>query len=218
MQTQVWTEFLRPPSTLQDLCEQSCKQIKYNQRPVWASLQRWKQKQHHPAPVMTPKDLPASEVFSNTSGAYSSIFLGKLCSFIIQPEMFSCKIKWQNPDGGPFNHAEYRILSMLFWHWQWQYLFFYTFVISHEVTLLNLNNCFYLSRSVCFTIKKKHLSHFLSPVGFYLYPHQRANAYAFLSPPLGLTPYPSLFYPYLSAQKGSSAGFVICCKGSQDIL
>lgn len=130
--------------------------------------------------------------------------------------MFSSEIKWQNPDTGPFHHAEHRLLSMLSWHWQWQY--FSTFVISHAVTLLNLSNCF-LSRFVCFTIKKKHLVHFLCPPGCLLFiPSPKGEHFCILNPPLGLMPYPSLFYPYLSARKGSSAGFVISCKGSQDIL
>lgn len=79
---------------------------------------------------------------------------GKLCSLIIR---LKCSpVKWNHPDG-PFHHAEYRLLRTVFLHWRWQHLFFYTFVISHAVTLLHLSNCFFLSRSVCFTIKKNHL-------------------------------------------------------------
>lgn len=124
--------------------------------------------------------------------------------------MISCEVKWQNPDGGPFHRAQHQLLRMLLWHRQWQHLFSIhllypvQWLYSIFPTVFSLS----LSRSVCFTIKKKHL---VSPVFFHLYPHGGVNAFAFLGPPLGLTS-SILFYPYLSAQKGPSAGFVICCK------
>lgn len=122
MQIQVWTACIKSPSTLQELRKQSCRQIKYNRRPPWVNLQRQKQKEHRPAPVMTSKDLPAAEIFSKHVRRLSRTFFGKPCSFIIRPEMFFCEVKWQNPDSGPFHHAEYRLLGMLFRHWQWQHL------------------------------------------------------------------------------------------------